>query len=115
MTSPTRVLIDWDWGSSGIWSIGNGGTCCILRTGNSFAGISLSAQLLHDLREWNDEAGRVNRLAPSQPTDDLMSACWSEAPGLAQRVRDEVGDEAEVLYNERGRAWTWTRRPARWD
>jgi hypothetical protein len=112
---PVRILIDWDWGASGIWLISYHNVCSIPRN-QAATTYALSAGLLDELKRWNDQGGRLARLPPWEVTDDSWSSFWSDGARLAQRVHDALGPDREVLYNHGDSewSWTWVARPQRW-
>jgi hypothetical protein len=105
---PKRVLIDWDWAASGIWLIRTG---CAVEPRDL-----LSPELVDDLKRWNDEGDEIYGSCSTRGAVAAWAAeFWSRAPGLAERVQDELGPDWEVLYNSSyeagGWTWTWVRQP----
>jgi hypothetical protein len=94
VTEPRRVLIAWDYGARGIWWVL---TKEERETPPPVPGERvrpwsdrLSAELLDDLQQWNDDGDR----------EDVDRLTWQErGRDLAIRVQDELGaDGWEVLY-----------------
>jgi hypothetical protein len=110
------VLIDWDWGASGVWFIGSPDA---LRAPTPCFADLLSAALLSDLKEWNDAGGEIYgpRSTPSRVAE-TAPAFWARAHKLAKQVQGQLGPDWEVLYNSThssgGWAWTWVRQPSSW-
>jgi hypothetical protein len=107
-----RVLVDWDWGAHGIWSIRSAAAP------RPWAEL-LTEALLGDLQVWNDDADSLYgpRAARSTPGTGAQAAFWEEGRRLAERVQGELGPTWQVLYNcsasAGGWAWAWVRPP--WD
>jgi hypothetical protein len=101
-----RVLIDWDWGASGIWLIGHSDSSRPLSD-------ILSVGLLDELKAWNDSADTATASGKRVPEDQgAIETFWGRAIGLAERVQNELGLDWEVLYNARDPiCWTWVRPP----
>jgi hypothetical protein len=118
-----RALVDWEWGSHGLWYIRSreeresppptGGVW------GPHAGLGprprpwshvVSIPLLDELQCWNDATGeQARRDSAFLLADDFLV----RVTDLASRVQDELGSEWEVLYAARG-GWHWVRLPRRW-
>ena len=107
MIEPRRVLIDWDWGASGIWKVTTREELLAPSPPGRWTGVPqpvsadrhrawsdvLSAELLDDLQQWNDECGRAERHG------GISDALRERGRLLAIRTQNELGTEGwEVLY-----------------
>jgi hypothetical protein len=124
-----RVLIDWDWGASGIWTILSAEELSAPGPAGSWYSAAplaeaerprpwsdkLSADLLDALQEWNDHGGELfHPLGPD--SDDATSratedAFMSRGAKLAAWTQRELGPDYEVLFITSTGAWQWVRPP----
>jgi hypothetical protein len=110
VTEPRRVLVDWDWGASGIWRVSTREDLLAAPPAGTWTGTPpapaarlrawsdlLSDELLDDLQQWNDDYGRAERRAILG--SDQPAALMERGRLLAIRVQSELGTEDwEVLY-----------------
>ena len=100
-----RCLINWDYGSSGIWLLPS--------EPNAYQpSLVLSPALREDLKRWNGWAERLFNGQVIEPDEEQVTRWEAMKLDLAERAQDELGEEWEVLYQDAG-AWTWVRRPNR--
>lgn len=99
--------MDWDYGASGIWNVRCPGVGGVSGRWHDL----LSEGLLAALEVWNmaGELGDRQR-ARGEPFPDFF---YAAAKWLAERVQEELGQEWEVLWVERG-AWHWVEAPVGW-
>jgi hypothetical protein len=126
--SPQRVLIDWDWGASGIWKILSEQERTAPAPPGEWSsydasaserprpwGDVLSSDLLDALKEWNDWGGRLFREA--QPEIDhadgggRFNDFYARAAELAALTQDQLGRSYEVLFIVPHGAWRWVSPP----
>jgi hypothetical protein len=123
---PRRVVVDWDWGADGLWSVrsreerhapaATGGQWVAYRRQSTPVprpwGEILSNELLDALQSWNDACGERELRPPRHRTaeDELLE---QRKVFLAGRVQQELGGDWEVLYTSHG-AWRWVRPPRSW-
>jgi hypothetical protein len=122
-----RVLVDWDWGAHGIWSIstaeeraapappgrwGPPDPVAEAARPRPWSG-KLSTGLLDALQEWNDQCGELFRRGG--PDDAAWrteaDAALSHAVELAAWTQRELGLGYEVLFITSGGAWRWVQSP----
>jgi hypothetical protein len=123
---PRRVLVDWDWGADGLWSVRSreerhaptptGGKRervrpLANRQRRPWSDL-LSDELLDALQAWNDACGERAWRPPEDRTaeDELLER---RKVVLAERVQEELGGDWEVLYTFHG-AWRWVQPPQSW-
>ena len=107
MTEPRRLLIDWDWGASGIWKVLTREEFMVPPSPGRWTGVPppasvtrprawgdlLSAELMDDLQQWNDDCGRAERHGGQ------TAGLTERGRLLAIRAQDELGTQGwEVLY-----------------
>jgi hypothetical protein len=111
------VLIDWDWGAHGIWTILSPEELTAPAPAGAWFSYErpaseqsprrpwsdeLSADLLDALQEWNDQGGRLFHYAePELDERDgkrQMAAFRSRAAELAAWTQRELGPDYEVLF-----------------
>jgi hypothetical protein len=102
-----RCLINWDYGSSGIWLLPSNPNACQ----PSLEGV-LSPALHEDLKRWNEWADRLFNGRVIEPDEEQVTRWEAMKLDLAERAQEELGEEWEVLYQDAS-AWTWVRRPNR--
>ena len=102
-----RCVINWDYGSSGIWLLPTEPNACQ----PSLGGV-LSPVLHEDLKRWNEWAERLFNGRVIEPDEEQVTRWESMKLDLAERAQDELGEEWDVLYQDAG-AWTWVRQPNR--
>ncbi len=129
-SAPRRVLIDWDWGADGIWTIlspeelaapaPTGTWLSHERPASEPAprrpwSDKLSAGLLDALKEWNNQGGRLFHYAEpeldEQDGEKQIAAFHSRAAELAARTQRELGPDYEVLFVTAHGAWQWADPP----
>jgi hypothetical protein len=129
-SAPRRVLIDWDWGADGIWTIGSPAELAApAPTGGWFSygrpvsaqalrhpwSDKLSAGLLDALKQWNDQGGRLfHYLEPEldeQDGEKQIAAFYSRGAELAGWTQRELGPDYEVLFVTADDAWQWADPP----
>lgn len=103
-----RVLIDWDWGATGIWTVG----VAEESPGSVPAGEwrpavgsrdrhrawrgLLSDHLIEALQAWNDDGDLfMGRRAHEHNHEDRI-AFWARGSELAAQVQEQLGSEYEV-------------------
>lgn len=124
-----RVLIDWDWGASGIWTILSADELSAPAPAGMWYSADLEAEaerphpwsdklstdLLDALQEWNDHGGKLfHPLGPD--SDDETSranedAFLSRGAELAVCTQRELGPDYEVLFITSNGAWQWVQPP----
>ena len=114
--SPRRVLIDWDFGAHGIWTILSPEALSAPFPPGKWAPYEpprdrpqpwsdlLPSVLLEALDDWNGE-GQVLGRRPA--TDREVQAFRQRGAELARRVQQELGSAYQVLYVLAGGAWRW--------
>jgi hypothetical protein len=113
VTQPRRVIIDWDYGASGLWWCSTKeeheapaqrwGHLMRVRQpdGPPIHMPELTRQLRDDLQAWNDS---WEERCPGPPSREKVTRLQEEGRRLAIRVQAELGTaEWEVLYKLRGR------------
>jgi hypothetical protein len=129
-SAPKRVLIDWDWGAHGIWTILSPEELTAPAPAGAWFSYErpaseqsprrpwsdeLSADLLDALQEWNDQGGRLFHYAePELDERDgkrQMAAFRSRAAELAAWTQRELGPDYEVLFVTADGAWQWVDPP----
>jgi hypothetical protein len=116
VTSPRRVLIDWDFGAHGIWTVLSPEERSAPRPPGKLAPYEpprdhsrpwsglLSNTLLDALDGWNAEGEVLGR----KRTPGLeLKAFRQRGTELAQHVQQELGSGYQVLYVVAGGAWRW--------
>ena len=124
--SRRRVLIDWDWGASGIWTIlsteeltapapaGRWGPADLALEQERPRPWSdkLSANLLDALQEWNDYGGELFGPRSDEATWQAgVDAFRSRGAELAAWTQRELGADYEVLFMTSSGAWQWVQPP----
>ena len=119
VTARRRVLIDWDYAASGIWTILSPEELhAPARPGRWEAGRPstprpradrLPETLLDALEAWNRDGESLGRAAPA--TDAQWTAFWERAADLAEQVQDQLGPDYEVLHQRVDGAWQWVHPP----
>lgn len=129
VAAPKRVLIDWDWGAHGIWTIPSGEDLAppvrallvrdLPRNGEPRPrpwSDKLPEKLLDALQAWNDIGERLFHYG--EPDRDAADQQKQEAEfrrraeQLAAWTQRELGPEYEVLFVAAGGAWQWVEQPA---
>lgn len=125
-TARKRVLIDWDWGAHGIWTILSGEDLAapaptgVWRSYEKPASEAaprpwsdqLSAELLEALQEWNDRGERVfDYTRTAEASEEERDAFRTKGEELAARTQRELGPHYEVLFVTVGGAWKWVDPP----
>jgi hypothetical protein len=102
-------LIDWDWGATGIWSVGlPEQTFASAPTTERRAAVAeqdrrrawrglLSDHLIDALQVWNDDGDLVMGRHAHEHTDEDRIAFWARGRELAAQVQEQLGTEYEVL------------------
>lgn len=116
-----RVLIDWDYAASGIWTIltpeelrapappgRRSGTSLPPSRPRAWAD-RLSGDLLDALEAWNRHGDTL--YSGTEATQADRAAFWRQAADLAERVQDQLGPGYEVLHRTVDGAWKWVRPP----
>jgi hypothetical protein len=116
VTSPRRVLIDWDFGAHGIWTIHSPEQVSAPLSRGKWAPYEpprdrprswsdlLPGALLDALDGWNHEGETLGRRRATNLELEAFRQCGAE---LAQRVQQELGSGYEVLHVLVGGAWHW--------
>ncbi len=120
-----RLLIDWDFGAYGIWTIlsteernapaPSGGlwrAADLTELANRPRPYSdiLPTDLLDALQDWNDRFGEFDRGGPGnarRPTAAGQRKFREEGAKLAERVQQELGPDYSVLFTTPEGAWRW--------
>jgi hypothetical protein len=127
-SAPRRVLIDWDWGADGIWTIHSpeelaAPTRAFLSYRRPVSAQALrrpwsdklSTGLLDALKEWNDHGGRLFHYAEpeldEQDGEKQIAAFHSRGAELAGWTQRELGPDYEVLFVTADDAWQWVDPP----
>jgi hypothetical protein len=104
-----QVLIDWDWGASGIWTVRDPNERFTPATGGQWAPHQpprdrhrpwrgrLSDDLIDRLQTWNDDGDVFMGRHAHQHTDADRTAFWRRGQELAEQVQAQLGHEYEVL------------------
>jgi hypothetical protein len=104
-----QVLIDWDWGASGIWSVRGPDEDVVLSPGSTWGphvppsdrhqawrGL-LSDELIDELQAWNDHGDIVMGRNAHRRTEEERVAFWARGRQLAERVQQQLGHDYEVI------------------
>jgi hypothetical protein len=125
MEAPWRVLVDWDYEAGGLWGVAPPEQTRATReewaAGTAEGGRwwrpnprqKLSADLLGEVKRWNDECDDASLAACPEQRTQTFDGLLARARLLAVRVQEQLGPEWEVLYASRG-AWHWVARPNGW-
>lgn len=104
-----QVLIDWDWGATGIWSVtppeetfaptprGEWRPFVSPRDRHRAWRGLLSDHLIDALQAWNDDGDLVMGRRAHEHTDEDRIAFWARGRELATQVQQQLGSEYEVL------------------
>ena len=110
-TVPTvgrRVLIDWDWGATGIWTVdATAQTPAVVPAGERRLAVDsrdrhrdwrglLSDQLIDALQAWNDDGDLFMGRRAHEHTDEDRVAFWARGRELAAQVQEQLGSEYPV-------------------
>jgi hypothetical protein len=109
VTSPRQILIDWDWGASGIWWVLTpeelaappppGGQWLPASTGpdrhQAWRG-KLSDDLIDALQAWNARGEEVMGGTHHLYSDADRAAFWARGRDLAGEVQQQLGPGYEV-------------------
>ena len=124
--SANRVLIEWDWGAHGIWTIlsaeeisaplpaGRWGPADPLTKDARPRPLhdKLSSDLLDALQTWNDQGGDLFGPRSDEATWRAgIDAFYSRGAELAAWTQRELGPEYEVLSVTSTGAWQWVEPP----
>jgi hypothetical protein len=102
------VLIDWDWGATGIWTVGSSEeTPASVPAGEWRSAVGsrdrhrawrglLSDDLIDALQAWNDDGDLFMGRRAHEHTDEDRFAFWARGRELAARVQAQLGSEYEV-------------------
>lgn len=106
-----RVVIDWDWGASGIWSVRApdepwmppeaGGWVAHVRESDhdrhqAWRGV-LSDDLIDALQAWNDRGAEVWGVRGHEHTDEERAEFWDQGSLLAAQTQQQLGSDYEVV------------------
>jgi hypothetical protein len=106
--SRRRVLIDWDWGASGIWlaadpsrpfspvSAGHWGPHVPPSDRHAAWRGLLSDSLIDRLQTWNDDGDLFMGRYAHKHDDQERIAFWARGRDLAKEVQEQLGDSYEV-------------------
>ena len=104
-----QVLIDWDWGATGIWRVSPPGeTLASAPTKDRRAAVAardrhrawrgpLSDHLIDALQAWNDDGDLIMGTRAHEHTDEDRIAFWARGRELAVQVQEQLGNKYEVL------------------
>jgi len=116
-----RVLIDWDYAASGIWTVlsveelrapappGRWSATRGPRSNRRPWADHLSEDLREALFAWNEDGEALDRRANATAAE--RAAFWHRAADLAERVQDQLGPDYEVFHRTLDGAWKWARPP----
>lgn len=100
------VVIDWDWGATGIWSVSpparptasesSGSAVSAGDRHRAWRGL-LTDHLIDALQVWNDDGDLVMGRGAHEHTDEDRIAFWTRGRRLAEQVQEELGSEYEVV------------------
>lgn len=102
-----RVLIDWDWGATGIWMGVPDETPASVPAGEGRPAVDsrdrhrawrglLSDHLIDALQAWNDDGDLFMGRRAHEHTDEDRVAFWARGRELAAQVQEQLGSEYEV-------------------
>jgi hypothetical protein len=110
-----QVLIDWDWGSGGIWW----SSASVERPPNSrgrlvqsapgfderttWREIGITDDLLDKLQAWNDWGDHVLGSLRRAPKEEEVGRFWAAGHELAAEVQERIGPEYEVICGDHPR------------
>lgn len=106
--SRQQVVIDWDWGASGIWTVLDPDEPFIATPGGRWGPFHggqdrhrawrgpLTGELIECLSAWNDEGDIFMGRHAHEHTDEERIAFWARGRDLAERVQEQLGDGYEV-------------------
>ena len=127
-SSARRVLIDWDWGAHGIWTILSAEEIAAPPLAGRWAPADpltqqarrrpwsdkLSLDLLDALQKWNDHGGDLFGPQSDEATWRAgIDAFRSRGAELAACTQRELGPDYEVLFVTSTGAWQWVEPPWR--
>jgi hypothetical protein len=107
-----QVVIDWDWGATGIWSVCASGDERAPTARSEWRAYNpqvdrdrhrawrgpLSDDLIEALQAWNDRGEEVRGTQAHKYTDDERAEFWVQGRMLAARTQDELGSDYQVVY-----------------
>jgi hypothetical protein len=107
-----RVLIDWDWGASGIWTVQEPDDRCAPREPGEWRAYVpppdhdrhwawrglLSHDLIDALQAWNHHGAEVWGVHAHKHTDDERAEFWGSGRTLAAQVQEQLGSGYDVVY-----------------
>jgi hypothetical protein len=126
--SANRVLIDWDWGAHGIWTILSPEEISAPRPAGRWGPADrltkearprplhdkLSLDLLDALQKWNDHGGDLFGPQSDEATWKAgLDGFRSRGAELAACTQRELGPDYEVLFVTSTGAWRWVEPPWR--
>jgi hypothetical protein len=104
-----QVLIDWDWGAGGIWTVREPDQPFIPAPGGHWGASShdardryrawrgrLTDELIDCLQAWNDDGDTFMGRHAHQHSDAERIAFWGRGRDLAEQAQQQLGDEYEV-------------------
>jgi hypothetical protein len=109
VTSPRRIVIDWDWGASGIWWVSTPEErAAPSRPGRWVAAPTepdphrawrglLSDDLIDTLQAWNDRGAEVMGGNHHKHSDADRAAFWACGQELAAEVQRQLGPGYDVV------------------
>jgi hypothetical protein len=127
-SSTRRVLIDWDWGAHGIWTILSAEEIAAPPPAGRWAPADalteqarrrpwsdkLSLDLLDELQKWNDHGGDLFGPRSDEATWKAgLDGFRSRGAELAACTQRELGPDYEVLFVTSTGAWQWVDPPWR--
>jgi hypothetical protein len=106
--APRRIMIDWDWGATGIWTVltpeekAAPAALGRLVTGTppsdphqAWRGL-LSDDLIDALQAWNDRGEEVMGIDGHKHTDEERVEFWVRGRELAAQTQQQLGTDYEV-------------------
>jgi hypothetical protein len=112
--APRQVLIDWDWGATGIWWVTTPEErSAPARPGRwvfdapppdrhrAWRGL-LSDDLIDALQAWNDRGEEVMGTHGHEHTNDERTEFWARGQELGVRAQQQLGPDYEVICRTPG-------------
>lgn len=108
--APKRIIIDWDWGATGIWTGTDPSEAWTPPPGGEWrARLATSVQdrhrawrglltdeLIDALQTWNDHGDEFMGRRAHLHSDDERAGYWADGQQLAQQVQEQLGPTYEV-------------------